>query len=265
MTEAFRRLGHTVYHVGQETGRAIWGLEVPEEYAWCQELPPDGWQPDLCILMDTAYQWHHETVPTVLYTVDNHVRDVRQEGILHYFLGHKTVSIMPYSDNCTWLPCGYDPTLFTPSQIPYQDRKYDVACLGVIYPQRYALIQQLIDAGLKVIWGCGLVYDGYVAAYHDARISLCASVLGDVAQRVFESAAMGCVVMTDRCLDFDILKPIGFWMYDREKDIVSEVKQVLADPDRAQGEISWSQAWAQPHTWDARAKVIVEWYEKARG
>src|SRR5690606_8765019 len=261
MTEAFRRLGHTAYHIGQETGRSIWGMEVPQEYVWCQDAPPDEWLPDLCILMDTAYQWHHETVPTIVYTVDNHVRNVRQDGIAHYFLGHKIVSIMSYTDVCTWLPCGYDRTLFRASPIPYQVRQYDVLCLGVVYPQRYALIQQLIDAGLKVIWGCGLVFDGYATAYHNSRISLCQSINGDVAQRVFETSAMGCVVMSDKCPDFDILQPQGIWLIEPDVSIVEQVRSILADPNVAQEHIEQSMEWAKPHTWNARAQVIIDWWE----
>jgi hypothetical protein len=261
MTEAFRRLGHTAYHIGQETGRSIWGMEVPQEYVWCQDAPPDEWLPDLCILMDTAYQWHHETVPTIVYTVDNHVRNVRQDGIAHYFLGHKNVSIMPYTDDCTWLPCGYDPTLFTPSPIPYTEREYDVCMIGVMYPERWRLVNELKAAGLKVLAGTGLIYEAYRDAYHNSRISLCQSINGDVAQRVFETAAMGCVVMSDKCPDFDTLTPNGIWLIDKDVPFVEQVRGILADPVKAQEQIALSMEWAKPHTWDARAQVIIDWWE----
>jgi hypothetical protein len=265
MTEAFRRLGHTVYHIGQETGRNIWGLEVPQKYVWSQEPPPDGWQPDLCILMDTAYQWHHETIPTVIYTVDNHVRNVRQEGIRHYFLGHRNVSVMAWNEDCTHVPCAYDPHWFTPSPIPWNEREYDVCMIGVMYPQRWQLVNALRAAGLKVLAGTGLIYDAYRDAYHNSRISLCQSINGDVAQRVFETAMLGCVVMSDDCPDYQILHPQGLWLIDEGVSIVEQVQSILADPVSAQAQIALSQAWATPHTWGARAQTIVDWHTRTHG
>ncbi len=258
--DAFTRLGHDVRHVGLETGRDIWGLALPEKYVWLQNLPEDGWIPDLCILMDTAYQWHYPdpSVPTIVWTVDNHVRNVRQPGIAQYFLAHSHGPAQPviYSDEA-WLPCAYDPTLHTPSSIPFSAREYDIAMIGVMYPQREKLVESLRKAGLKVLAGTGLVYDQYVAAYHNARISLCVSACGDVAQRVFETAAMGCVVMSDNCADFSMLQPSGIWIYD-PATIVDEAQAILSQPRAALVNIEAAQSWVRPHTWDSRATMLLE-------
>lgn len=300
--DAFTRRGHTVRHIGPEMGRTIWGLTLPERYVWTPDDIgiPSALKADwanLVIVMDSdpavldwVKEWHHSAI--IVWGVDNHVRDYRRAWFEHYFLAHRNVSVMEwlsptasltqyfqvhpekrpalfptevqeYTD-MTHLPCAYDPTLHTPSPIPFEDREYDVCMIGVMYPHRWAIVQALRAAGFKVLAGTGLVYDSYVRAYQNSRISLCLSSNGDVAQRVFETAAMGCVVMSDDCPDFQLLKPKGFWLLDdtEPETVVQAVKDVLHEPEHAQVMIERAQAWVQPHTWDNRAAEIEAWYER---
>lgn len=292
--DAFVRLGHTVNHVGPEMGRNIWGLTLPPEYVWePDELTSAKF--DLVIVMDSdpsildGGQKLFDT-PHIVWGVDNHVRDYRRPYFEHYFLAHRNVSVMEwrsptaslahYFENdpkarpaffpvdaseytdMTHLPCCYDPTLHTPSPIPFEEREYDVCMIGVMYPQRWERVRQLRAAGFKVLAGTGLVYDSYVNAYHNSRISLCLSSNGDVGQRVFETAAMGCVVTTDNCPDFQLLKPDGFWLLEPGETLIDACKTILHEPEHAQAMIERSLAWVQPHTWDNRAAEIVGWYER---
>lgn len=268
-TDALRRLGHDVRHIGDSTGTYIpWppdGGHLPAKYAY----PSDGgytahwddWTPDLIILADSAFAYHHpvyQDVPHVVWGVDNHVRDYRQNGIAHYFLAHKNVSIQPLDSDVTWLPCAYDPAVFTPSPIPFADRQYDVCMLGVLYPQRVEILSALANAGLSVFAGTGEVYTEYAAAYHNARISLCVSARGDVAQRIFETAAMGCAILSDPLPDLIELNAPGIVLYNGVEDVVTQAKALLHAPELA----DTTQAWAIPQTWDARAQVIFDWYER---
>lgn len=293
MTDAFTRLGHTVKHVGKPMGRAIWGLTLPERYVWTPDSDvdlycdnSDGWSVcgpefDLIIVMDSDptilddvpnWAYHSVMSPVIVYGVDNHVRDYRRPYFDHYFLAHRNVSVMawgvdhpfnkPYPD-MTHLPCAYDPVYFTPSTIPYAEREYDVCMIGYMYPQRWDVANRLKAAGVKVLAGTGLVYESCAAAYQNSRISLCLSVAGDVAQRVFETAACGCVIVSDKCADFDLLKPPGIWLI--ENDPVAEIQAILADPDTAQNMAAQSTMWANnAHRWDNRAQVIVEWVERTQ-
>lgn len=253
MTEAFKRLGHEVYHEGPAAGSHVWGLTLPETAAHVPDPAPDGWVPDLAVLMDTAYQWHHPTAPTFGYIVDNHVRDVRQPGIAHYFVAHRAVSIMPWREDMTWLPCAHDPVTFRPSPIPFEQRRYDVALIGVLYPQRWRLVERLRAAGLTVLAGTGLIYDGYAAAYHDARVSLCVSACGDVAQRVFETGALGCAVVSDACGDFAALDSQGVQVFRSDDEAVALCRAAQTRPDWAEA----CQRWASAHTWDVRGEKIL--------
>lgn len=306
--DAFARLGHTVHSQHPDAvnsdglGRSIWGLQLPEHYTWQPTQPMNqyicrgDW--DLVVFMDSDpkaldyalmfndpdYAHIHTTRRTVVWGVDNHVRDYRRDWFEHYFLAHHSPSLMPYTTgrwynnkspknvgesvlgmemylNMTYLPCAYDPQWHTPSPIPWQERQYDVAVLGMMYPQRIAAVKELQAAGLKVAWGCGAVYETYRDLHHQSRIALNLSFNGDVGQRVFETAAMGCLVMSDPCPDYELLKPNGFWLLEEGKSITEQVQTVLAQPDVANDMVARSLAWVNAHTWDNRAKRIVGWYE----
>lgn len=259
--DALRRLGHDVRTDGPARGVNVWGLTLPEQYTWTPDDMTNDWRPGAVIVMDsdpvllnasTLY-----SAPVIVWGVDNHVRDYTRPWIEHYFLAHHGVSVQQWGDNCTHLPCAYDPVWFTPSPISYDQRAYDVALLGVMYPHRWQTVERLRAAGLKVLAGTGLVYDSYRDAHHNSRIALSLSACGDVGQRVFEAAAMGSVVVSDTCADFDTLQPAGMWMID--DDPVTEIQAILADSDTAQAMIEHSRAWATPHTWDARAGEVAAW------
>lgn len=268
IAEAFRRLGHDVRTLGRSTGSEVWGVQVNPAHAWTPngtftESWPD-WTPDLIVLAESAFKYHHpvyKDVPHVVWGVDNHVRDYTSEGIAHYFLAHKAVSVQQYNEAVTWLPCAYDPTLHTPSPIPYSRREYDVALVGVMYPQRAALVEELKAAGFRVFAATGLLYRDYVAAYHNSRVSLCVSACGDVAQRVFESAAMDCLVVSDDCADYAALRPDGIARCETAH-LAEIISDVLADSEGAKWMLSLSAAWVKPHTWDSRAQVVIDWYKE---
>lgn len=258
--DALRRLGHDVRTTGPARGTQIWGLELAPQYIWQPDTITD-WKPDAVIVMDSDPAILDASLdydaPVIVWGVDNHVRGYYRPWIKRYFLAHRGVSMMDWHDTCIHLPCAYDPVHFTPSAIPYEQRAYDVALLGVMYLHRWETVTRLQDAGLRVLAGTGLVYDAYRNAHHNARIALCLSARGDVAQRVFEAAAMGCVVISDKCADFDILKPEGIWTIDHNP--VDEIRGILDDPQTAMEMAARGQAWAKPHTWDARAQEVVTW------
>lgn len=263
--EALRRLGHTVYTDGPAQGRAIWGLTLPPWAVWTpQPAPHEAWPSlDRVIVMDSdpavldASRAYAGVAPVVVWGVDPHVRDYRRPWIDHYYLAHRAVSIMPWQADMTHLPCAHDPTVFTPSAIPWAERTWDVAMLGVLYPARRAAVAELRAAGLKVIAGTGLIGQSCAEVYQNSRISLCLSAAGDVGQRVFETAACNCVVFTDACPDLAALDAPGLAVWDG-CDLAGSVKGILDDPETAQAMAALSTAWAQGATWDNRAATLLE-------
>jgi hypothetical protein len=169
--------------------------------------------------------------------------------------------------NVTWLPCGYDPVFFTPGK-PWAEREHNAALLGVQYANRAALIYQLLAAGQGGIqYGMGAIYDQYAAVYQNAKISLVLSANHDVAQRVWETAAMGCLVLMDACPDCEALGLVdgqNCLIYHTIDEAVIKYKWALMHPDESAEIATEGQAWASHGTWDARVQVILDWAENQK-
>jgi hypothetical protein len=275
ISDAFERLGHDVRHIGDCARNQIWGIQVDKKYNWY----PHGnlnkswsdWKPDVVIVAESAFQYHHPyytDVPHLVWGLDNHVRDYRQAGIDRYFLAHRNVSVMEWGEDCTWLPCGYDPVWFKPSPINWHERPYDIAMIGVMYPERVAIIEAMQKAGLNVYATTGLLYEEYRNVYWQSKIALCSSAAGDLAQRIFECGAMGCTVLTDRLYDLDNpytnerLGLKGWASYNGVEQAVAQAVELTRDnPDLgAFGAFQMMQT-CQPHTWDARAQLVLNYLE----
>lgn len=268
LADAFRREGHDVRTLGFAPNH-LWGVGYDPRWTF----NPTGhltqawfdWIPHMVIIAESAWPYHHPIydVPHVVFGADNHVRDYRGNSAAHYFLAHKGVTVQPYDENTTWLPGSYDPVYMRPSPILYNEREYDVCLIGYPYPQREAAVQRLRAAGVSVYANAGLLYTDYVAAYHQARMSLCVSSNHDVGQRIFETAAMGCLILTDHLPDLaalDAPKEIETWR--NVDDLLALVDYYRDNPDLAQEAIEVTQAWAAPFTWDQRARAIAAWYNK---
>lgn len=258
--EALKNLGHDAHSYGPSTGRAIWGKEWEQVDPWLEDMPAH-WEPDLVIvadsdggILDASKRWA-KNCPVVVYGVDNHVRFYRRPWISHYFVGHRATSIHKFASDTTWLPCATS-SAYTESPIPFIERKYDVAFIGVPYPQRADAVAELVTSGKATVFaGIGLFGEYYARAYHDARISLCLSAKGDLAQRVFETAALGCVVLSDEVEDLNQLGrgPVLTW---DGNDLPGRVEEILAMPDLGE-RVKSTVAWAKPHTWEERLKMLL--------
>jgi len=262
--DALMRLGHDVKSCGYSTRDQIWGMKVSGRWSHHPDAPLaeaiPSWKPDLIIILESQWSFHHPYYadsPHVIYGMDNHVRDYTQAGIEHYFLAHNEPSIMDMTqDNTTWLPCGYDPVAFTPSPIPIAERTFDVSLIGMMYEERVEIAERLIAEGFKTRFLTGLLYDEYAAVYHQTRIALNVSIKGDLNQRIFEGAALGCVVLSNPCADLKAMTANSVFQYESHDDIVTFVEHYLKEPFAADFE------WVTDHTWDNRAQVIVEWYRQ---
>jgi hypothetical protein len=122
----------------------------------------------------------------------------------HLFLAHGHGYRMGEA-NVTWLPCAYDPVWHTPGPA-WNERAHGAALVAVLYGPRAELLYMLLGVpGLRMVYGTGALFEGYRDAYQQARISIVRSANRDVAMRVFETAAMGRLVVKDRNPDDDAL------------------------------------------------------------
>lgn len=280
MHDALVRAGHTVRTLGQPMGNQLWGQTVDDQYVWVPNPPAKKWTPDLVLHMDGNWVWmppedRFGDCPHVIYGVDNHVRTydhVYQPD--HLFLAHGGGYRIGEA-NVTWLPCAYDPVYFTSGK-PWAERQHDLALIGYLNPVRHTAIYSIASAvkrpdgsPIQFAYGTGPIYDQYAAIYQDARISVVVSVAGDVAQRVFETAAMGCLVIMDEAHDAETLGLVNGTncLTYRRGDFAALnrcVEWALRNPEDAERIAAEGRRWAQPHTWDARAAFIVDWLTHER-
>ena len=275
--EAFEEMpGIDVRSAGPSTGNMIWGVIVDQAH-YQKTFNIDDWRPDLIIVMDshpfylsndTPSAYLFPEAPVVVYGVDNHVRDylyrTPQRKIEHYFFGHAWPSVIDMrADNITWLPCGYSPEVCTPSSIPWEDREYDIAIAGVLYPQRETLVRKAVEAGCKV-WAGLAIYSKYRAVYHNARISLNWSASFDVPQRLFETVAMGCAFVTDPLPDLQgltIAQAAPGRIYQTTAPTFMTTIRIALD--RGVPEMEADALFA--HTWQSRLSVILAWWSERYG
>jgi hypothetical protein len=271
VADALERQGHAVRVIGKRYGTFIpWhgGFDVDEQHAWTPEEPDKRFKPDVVLIMDSAAQLDaqlYDGVPHVVYGVDNHVRDYAGvESVAdHFFLAHGNGARMG-DDNVTHLACGFDPVHFTPG-VKWEDREYDAAMIGVHYDSRAEWLYTLrrFRPNWRMLYDLR-VYDAYTWAYQNSKISLVRSAKNDVAQRVWETAAMGCLVLKDRNHDDEALG-LENWknclIYDNDQHARDLIIWTENNPAKAAKIAREGMKWAQSGTWDERVKVIVEWVQ----
>jgi hypothetical protein len=271
---AFKRLGHDVRTLGPATGRQVWGMELPPGREWQPDYPvdgsafnePDDWIPDLIVTADSAFDFYPtgawKEARRVLYGVDNHVRDYKfnTPEWEYKFLAHGN-GMRIDDDNTIHLSCAYDPDWFYETT-PWSERMAHAAMIGVVYEDRHHLLQALGNE-FRVLQGTGLIMEDFRNAYNQAVVSVCKSVRGDMAQRIFETAAMGCLILSDYCPDFDKL---GFRAWEHYipfssiDEAVHNMGKVLYTWNEADinDMITRTKEWVKPHTWDNRCNTIMQ-------
>lgn len=271
---ALGRLGHDVRHVGgylrdaDRHGPHAWQAQGDWNHTWAD------WRPDVVVYADTVWpDYRHRNygdIPHAHVCTCNNVVNMRGGPWERHFLASKYNQAWPIQrDNEEWMPCGYSPRWHIPSPIPYAERAFDVALVGRLDVDRNRYLDKLEAAGLKVFRGQGLYYEEYVAAYHDARISLCTNDQHSGMMRYFESAAMGNLILGDTCadmrelgLEFGMASVPGLPGPAAEELLVSMARHYATRPEEAQVIIDQAALWAGDHRWDDRATQIVNWVER---
>lgn len=291
IARAFRRMGHDVRTIGPATGLHVWGKDLKPGTEWKPDIDVTNycvfpeykgaildlsittalslcgeWQPELILTADSAFDLvgypDEFPCPKVLYGVDNHVRDYDRGGLSKWdykFLAH-TNGYRMQDENTYWLPCAYDPELHKATS-PLHERFMHVAMLGVMYDDRAAIVDKLGEK-YRILAGTGPVLEDYTHYYNQTVVSLCKSFCGDVAMRVFETAAMGCVLLSDFCPDFEKLGlRVGthYLEYQTPDDALGQLDSLFAGPtERIERLSQAAREWVKPHTWDDRCQYILD-------
>lgn len=177
-----------------------------------------------------------------------------------------------------FLPYAYDPEVFHP--YPDQAMDADVTVLGVPYPKRTLVAQELNRRGFRVLAGMGSVYEKYARDLCRAPVCFIWSLKDDVPCRVFEAAACGVDLVVNASiaeeirailpgLHFSTFKDAGDednavheaadatscvivplnWITETEENSIEEIRSEITHRNLSA---------VAGHTWDARLRSIVK-------
>jgi hypothetical protein len=288
LARALRRLGHDVVTMGAPKACDWHYIPLPARYLWQPDIAVEpagelkvsraleilgafrpGWQPNLILNTESVGEYiagKTPVCPIVYYAIDNHIHPYCYEPgrvtmirrFAHWFVAHSVGFFTPSDPGVHWLPCGYDPYIHR-YLVPIEDRPYSIGMIGAPYADRKTLIQTLAGE-FDVLTGIGPMFADYTALYNQCKISLCDPLHEDVAMRVFETAAMGCVLLARPTPDFDGLGLVAdthYLAYQHPHDALLQARSVLSDPARLQALSDNVRQWVTGHSWDDRARELL--------
>jgi hypothetical protein len=156
-----------------------------------------------------------------------------------------------------FLPYAYDPTVHYPMNL---EKEYDVCLVGLLYPQRAALIDKLRSDGLSVFYDIGLIFDEYREVYNKSRIALSWSTLDDLPARVWEGMAMGNLVVTNRVPDLKhfFVENMDYLGFDTIEEGEQQILNAMMDEELCRSISKNGCKTVQPETYDKRIQTILE-------
>ena len=160
-----------------------------------------------------------------------------------------------------FLPYAYDPTVHYPIKTLYpHEKEYDVCLVGLLYPQRAALIDKLRSDGLSVFYDIGLIMDEYREVYNKSKIALSWSTLQDLPARVWEGMAMGLPVVTNRVPDLKHFfhEEIDYLGFDTIEEGETQILRLVDDKYLCDILSNHALRNVKPHTYDARIQSILD-------
>lgn len=220
------------------------------------------WEPDLWLEVNAGFQalGKPASAPLALVLTDPHVLGDHYAGCrdrADYVFGMQT----PYlKEGDILLPYGYSKKWHTPTAIPFEDRRYDAALIGLQYGNRNVLTKRLKEKGKEVYYKLGPAYDDARDIYHNTRIGLNWSSLEDTTARCYELLAFGLPAVMNRVPDLMRLFKDGedFLGFNDIEEAISCVDRLLQNPEEAKRIGENARKAVEPHSWETRVQQVLK-------
>ncbi len=201
--------------------------------------------------------------PYALLATDPHVLGWWYDGIArdftHVFNMQRCYITRPTD---YWLPYAYSPTHHrrAADTISHLPSAIDVACLGLQYPHRRAVMDAVAADGHAVLSQVGLAFDEYRESYNSAKVAFTWSSKRDTIARVFEAPRMGCALVTNETPDLHyFLKPGRDCLtFTSAHEAIDAIESLLTDQSLRITIANNGYRAIAPHTWNARARSITQ-------
>ncbi len=215
------------------------------------------WQPDLWLQIDAGF--HISGRPqhgkNFIVATDPHVLnyDSQRWGADKFFCMQKHYA----KKTDVYLPYAYDPIFHAPED---QERKFDVALIGLHYPNRNQLVEALRAIGIDVYYDLGPSFDEARELYNQAPIGLNWSSLKDLTARVFELLGMRRLAVVNRVPDLARFFEEGedLIAFDTVDEAVEKIVYYLDNEAEAKLIAAQGHETVAPHTWDQRINQVLE-------
>lgn len=269
-----RRKDVELFTIGPFTGVNIpWngGMNLPQKYAIAPNMPiqmtnafPYGivearlsFKPDIWLMIDAGFylKGRPKNGQRVIVGTDPHVLNYdNQRWESDHFFCMQT-PYMKKSDK--YLPYAYDPIWHAPK--PETERTHDVTLLGLHYPERNQLVQELRDKGINVHYDLGPSFDEARSLYAAGPIGLNWSSKQDLCARVFELLGMKRLAVVNNVPDIG-----NFFVSGRDLIVFSDLNDAIekviyhVNNEAKTAEIAENGHLAvRSHTWDNRIEQIL--------
>jgi hypothetical protein len=212
--------------------------------------------PDLWIQIDAGFylEGRPQNGKNCIVATDPHVLNYdRQRTFADTFYCMQACYAKP---NDEYLPYAYDPIWHAPEK---QERLFDVCLLGLHYPQRTALVDQLRLNGVKVYYDLGPCFDEARAIINQAPIGINWSSKNDLTARAFELLGMRRLAVVNEVPDLPKFFRDGkdLVVFKGLHDAQEKILHYLTNEEQAEAIAAQGHETVKPHTWDARIEQII--------
>jgi hypothetical protein len=236
--------------------------EIPWDYVKAQL---GDWQPDIVMNTDAMCHWDKKPDVGKVVTIgtDPHVLNDWYQKPRQYSDYFFNMQKFYEKSGDIYLPYAY--STYDHYPVETTSKAYDVALIGMLYPNRIQLRDALNAAGYQTMFANGAVFDEARALYAQSRIGISWSSLQDLIARVFEIMAMGLVPIINRVPDLPLHFKEGehYLGFDTVSEAMEKVKLVKENAEIGDTIIANARKAVAPHSYDNRVKFILETIDAA--